>query len=196
MREITCWGMSCPVSDSIVLELVLVLVREHAHINPFFLHHIPAIKPISHSVSNRKATPKTLELDTIEVCALWQQMNDNQPENWVQHGAGSDWKGNSLCLSCVWPQHVQSFKWIQQLNVVLFVVGQLEWVFQKMPQCNTEITHTQCAPIEVSMGKLICRIELNPLLLLFITCHAFFYDQEEHIIIILLNKTQSVFNMC
>lgn len=76
-----------------------------------------------------------------------QQMNDNQPENCVQLvGEGSE---EGMCLSCVWPQHVQSFKWIQQLNVELVVVGQLEWVFLEMPQCTTEITHTQCAPIEL-----------------------------------------------
>lgn len=51
-------------------------------------------------------------------------MNDNQPENCVQLvGEGSE---EGMCLSCVWPQHVQSFKWIQQLNVELVVVGQLE----------------------------------------------------------------------
>lgn len=102
MREITCRGMSCSVlfcqwqhcpgtgSDS--------GSKTCPYIYPFFLHHIPAIKPISHSVGNGEKRPrKTLELDTIEVCALWQQMNDNQPENWVQP---KEKKRGDLCV-CV-----------------------------------------------------------------------------------------------
>lgn len=179
MREITCRGMSCSV---------LFCQWQHCpgtgsgsgsktcpYIYPFFLHHIPAIKPISHSVGNGEKRPrKTLELDTIEVCALWQQMNDNQPENWVQPKEKERKDSLCVCLSCVWPQHVQSFKWIQQLYVVhVVVVGQLEWVFHKMPQCTTEIAHTQSAPIEVSMAKLIREIKLDLLQFFVLIFHEF-----------------------
>lgn len=40
-----------------------------------------------------------------------------------------------------------------------------------MPQCTTEITHTQSAPIEVSMAKLIREIKLDLLQFFFLIFH-------------------------